>query len=118
MPYAISDFVPQSAGLAELMVGLFTGDPNAIRAGLRDVLVEPRRAHLVPGFASVKQAALDAGALGASISGGGPSVFAWFENRAMAEASRVTMLGAFAKAGLESDAYVSPVEGPMARVIA
>ena len=52
--YTIGDFVPQSAGLAELMVGLFTGSASALRAGLRDVLVEPRRAHLIPGFASVK----------------------------------------------------------------
>jgi hypothetical protein len=46
-----------------------------------DVLVEPRRAPLIAGFAAVKQAALDAGAMGASISGAGPSVFAWFEDR-------------------------------------
>ena len=115
--YTIGDFVPQSAGLAELIVGLFTGDFDSIRAGLRDVLVEPRRAHLIPGFASVKQAALDAGALGASISGGGPSVFAWFESSAMAEASTSALRKAFAGAGLPSDAYVAPVDGPMARVI-
>lgn len=116
-PCFIGDFVPQSAGLAELMVGLFTGRMDAIRAGLRDVLVEPRRAHLIPGFAAVKQAALDAGALGASISGGGPSIFAWFENRADAEASTAAMQAAFAGAGLDSDFLVSSVDGPMARVV-
>ena len=56
-------------------------------AGLHDHLVEPRRASLIPGFAGVKQAALDAGAMGASISGAGPSVFAWFEDRASAVAA-------------------------------
>lgn len=117
MPYAISDFVPQSAGLAQLMVGLFTRDFDAIRAGLNDVLVEPRRAHLIPGFASVKQAAMDAGALGASISGGGPSVFAWFLDRETAEGSTSAMQAAFALAGLESDVFISPVDGPKARVI-
>lgn len=117
MPYAIGDFVPQTAGLAQLMVGLFTGNLDSLRAGLRDVLVEPRRAHLIPGFVGVKQAALDAGALGASISGGGPSVFAWFQDRASAETSTKAMRAAFAQAGLESDAFVSPVEGPRARVI-
>jgi homoserine kinase len=116
-PCAISDFVPQSAGLAELMVGLFTGDLEAIRAGLKDVLVEPRRAHLIPGFANVKKAALDAGALGASISGGGPSVFAWFEDPGAAAAGPPAMAAAFSKAGLASDSFVSPVDGPMARVI-
>ncbi len=116
-PYAISDFVPQSAGLAQLMVGLFTGDLDSIRAGLRDVLVEPRRAHLIPGFAEVKKAALDGGALGASISGGGPSVFAWFEDEAGAGRAGSDMRSAFTRAGLESDVFVSPVDGPRAHIV-
>ncbi len=115
--YTIGDFVPQSAGLAELLVGLFTGSAASLRAGLRDGLVEPRRAHLIPGFATVKKAALDAGALGASISGGGPSVFAWFEERATAETAAPAMRTAFARAGFESDVFVSPVDGPAARIV-
>ena len=117
MPYAISDFVPQSAGLAQMMVGLFTGNPDSIRAGLRDVLVEPRRAHLIPGFKGVKDAALDEGALGASISGGGPSVFAWFADRGSAERSAPSMQRAFGRAGFDSDVFISPVDGPKAMVI-
>lgn len=115
--YAIGDFVVQSAGLAELLVGLFTGGEAALRAGLRDVLVEPRRAHLIPGFFAVKKAALDAGALGASISGAGPSVFAWFPGRPDAEAAAPALRAAFADAGFESDLFVSPVDGPAARVV-
>lgn len=118
MPYAISDFVGQSAGLAQMMVGLFTGNPDSLRAGLRDVLVEPRRAHLIPGFPEVKKAALDEGALGASISGGGPSVFAWFEGRGAAERSAPSMQRAFGRAGFESDVFISPVDGPKAVVVA
>lgn len=117
MPYAISDFVPQSERLAQLISGLFTGDFVSIRNGLHDVLVEPRRAHLIPGFARVKKAALEAGALGASISGGGPSVFAWFQTRRRAGAATAAMQQAFGTAGLDSDAYVSSVDGPGARVI-
>lgn len=118
MPCAISDFVPQSAGLAQMMVGLFTGNPDSLRAGLRDVLVEPRRAHLIPGFKGVKDAALDEGALGASISGGGPSVFAWFSDHGSAERSAPSMQRAFGRAGLDSDVFISPVEGPKAEVVA
>lgn len=117
MPYAISDFVPQSAGLAQMMVGLFTGNLDSIRAGLRDVLVEPRRQHLVPGFKGVKEAAMDEGAIGASISGGGPSVFAWFKDRGTAERSAPSMQRAFGRAGLDSDVFISPVDGPKARVV-
>lgn len=115
--YSISDFVPQSAGLAQLLTGLFTGDASFLREGLKDVLVEPRRAHLIPGFAAVKRAALDHEALGASISGAGPSVFAWFESRTAALAASASMVAAFADAGLPADAFVSPVDGPRARLI-
>ena len=94
------------------------GDANLVRAGLRDELVEPRRAPLITGFDLVQRAALAAGAMGASISGGGPSVFAWFESREQAQAAIGAMQAAFAEAGFASDAFVSPVAGPAARVVA
>ena len=99
------------------LTGLQRGDAAMIREGLQDLLVEPRRAPLIPGFAQVKSAALDHGALGASISGGGPSVFAWFASKAQAEAAAPSMRAAFAAAGFDSRAYVSPVAGPRAEVI-
>ena len=86
--YALTDFISQSANLALVLSGCHFSDPDLVRAGLRDVLIEPRRAPLIPGFFRVKQAALDHGALGASISGAGPSVFAWFESEVAAEARR------------------------------
>src|SRR6185437_11560713 len=116
--YAIGDFVAQSANLALFLSGCLRGDAALVRAGLRDVLVEPRRAALISGFAEVKQAALDGDAMGASISGAGPSVFAWFETRAAAEAAAPLMREAFARAGIASESFVSPVNGPAARVIA
>ena len=82
----------------------------------RDVLVEPRRAPLVPGFTQVKQAAMDLGALGSSLSGAGPSVFAWFASEAEATRAAPAMRAAFAGAGFDSRAYVSPVAGPRAEV--
>ena len=115
--YALSEFVAQSAHLALLLTGCFRGDAELVREGLRDVLVEPRRAPLVPNFARVKQAALDHKALGASISGGGPSVFGWFEHRVEAEAAAEAMRGAFAEAGLDSDTLVAPVDGPAATLV-
>jgi homoserine kinase len=115
--YELRDFVVQSEGLALVLAGCFTSDARLIRRGLRDVLVEPRRAGLIPGFAQVKQAALDCGALGASISGGGPSVFAWFEDRVTAERAAGEMARGFKEAGLEADTWVSPVAGPAAEVV-
>lgn len=114
--YELHDFVKQSEALALFLSGCFTTDLSLIRRGLKDLLVEPRRAPLIPGFALVKQAALEAGALGASISGGGPSVFGWFEDRAHAEQAGGAMAEAFSRAGLPSDVFTSPVAGPPAKV--
>ncbi|HMB56011.1 MAG TPA: homoserine kinase [Arenimonas sp.] len=116
--YALGDFVAQSGNLAQVLAGCFRGDAALVRAGLKDVLVEPRRAPLIVGFAAVKAAALDHGALGASISGAGPSVFAWFEQKTDAELAAVAMRAAFADAGFDSQAFVSPIAGPAARVLA
>src|SRR5574337_400577 len=94
------------------------GDASLVREGLKDVLIEPRRAPLIPHFAQVKQAALDHHAMGASISGAGPSVFGWYEDRAEAEAAGAAMREAFATAGLDSDVWVSPINGPAASLVA
>lgn len=115
--YELADFVQQSANLALVLAGCHAGDAALVRAGLRDVLVEPRRAPLIPGFAGAKAAALDAGAMGASISGAGPSVFAWFEDRASAEAAAPAVQAAFAAAGLDSQAWVAPLDSPGANLL-
>jgi homoserine kinase len=99
------------------LAGCYRGDATLVREGLKDVLVEPRRAPLIPNFTRVKQAALDYHALGASISGAGPSVFGWYDNRASAEAAIGAMRAAFAEAGLDSDAWVSPIDGPAASLV-
>lgn len=115
--YELHDFVVQSEGLALLLAGCWTKDLELIRRGFRDVLVEPRRASLIPGFGRVKEAALDLGALGASISGGGPSVFAWFDSKAKAQRAGQAMAEAFRSVKLGADVLVSKVAGPSARVL-
>ncbi|WP_256646866.1 homoserine kinase [Thermomonas paludicola] len=116
--YALKEFVAQSANLAQVLLGCERGDASLVRAGLADVLVEPRRAPLIAGFAAVKQAALDADAMGASISGAGPSVFAWYEDDATARRAGAAMQAAFAAAGIDSDLHLTPVAGPAAQVLA
>ena len=115
--FALSDVVAQHANLALVLIGCQRGDAALVREGLKDVLVEPRRAPLVPGFARVKQAALDHHALGASISGAGPSMFGWYENREDAEGAAEAMVAAFAEEGVASDRLVSPVNGPAAALL-
>ncbi|MGJ4729382.1 homoserine kinase [Luteimonas sp. SDU101] len=116
-PYRLPVLVEQTAHLAQFLLGLQHADAALIRDGLQDVLAEPRRAPLIPGFAAVKAAALDHGALGSSISGGGPSVFAWFESREMAEQAAPAMRQGFLDAGFDARAYVTPVDAPRADVL-
>jgi homoserine kinase len=115
--YALGEFVAQSANLALVLAGCHAGDAALVRAGLQDVLVEPRRAPLIAGFDAAKRAALQAGAMGASISGAGPSVFGWFETRLQAEAAAPAIQAAFAAAGFGSQAWVSPINSAGAKVL-
>lgn len=116
--YALGEFVEQSANLALVLSGCHRGDAGLVRAGLADVLVEPRRSPLIRGFHAVKDAALEHDAMGASISGAGPSVFAWFENRSSAEAAAAAMCSGFEQAGFATEAFLSPINGPAAAVVA
>lgn len=85
-PYPLKTVIGQTAALGQLIAGLYRNEDALIAEGLRDVLVEPRRAPLIPGFVEAKTAALAAGALGASISGAGPTVFAWVRGAERSEA--------------------------------
>lgn len=115
--YALNEFVAQSANLALVLAGCHAGDAALVRAGLKDVLVEPRRAPLIVGFEAAKAAMLAGGAMGASISGAGPSIFGWFEQRACAEAAAPAVQAAFKAAGLQSQAWVSRIAAPGAQVL-
>jgi homoserine kinase len=112
----LSDVIWQTANLAGFLAGCYTSDLPLIRESLLDVIVEPQRQALIPGFGDVKQAGLAAGALGGSISGAGPTVFAWTE-AGDAERVRAAMVAAFASHGLESDSWVSALDPEGARVV-
>jgi len=112
----LSDVIWQQANLAGFLAGCFTNDIALIRESLLDVVIEPQRQVLIPGFVDVKQAALAAGALGGSISGAGPTVFAWVDE-ADAEKVRAGMVEAFARHGLDSDSWVSTFDRAGARVV-
>jgi len=111
----MKDFVWQTANLAGFISGCYTNDLDMIREAFEDVVIEPQRAALIPGFLDVRRAALSAGALGCSISGAGPTVFAWcLEPHAMAV--REAMVVEFSHHKLESDHWVTAIEPVGARV--
>jgi homoserine kinase len=112
----LSDVIWQSANLAGFLTGCFTGDLSLIRASLEDVIIEPQRQVLIPGFRAVKDAAMSNGALGCSISGAGPTVFAWCE-QADAERICAAMVAGFKAHQLDSDAWISTLDASGARII-
>ena len=116
--FAIGQAVANLGNVAALVSALHTGDLALFGRSIQDALVEPIRAPLVPGFAEVKAAALAAGALGSSISGSGPSMFAFADSDGTAQTVAGAMRDAFAGAGLASDRFVGPVNTRGAEVIA
>lgn len=112
----LSDVIWQSAHLAGFLTGCFSGDLKLIRASLEDVIIEPQRQVLIPGFKAVKEGAMQGNALGCSISGAGPTVFAWCESRD-AEKIRDAMVSGFLAHGLKSDAWISTLDPNGARLI-
>jgi homoserine kinase len=112
------DVVPESASMADLVhtvgsaatlaVGMCRDDPTLVGTGMDERIVTPARAKLITGYESVREAALDAGATGVTVSGAGPAVIAPCResNRRHVAAA---MVDAFAEAGVESRAYQTRV---------
>ncbi|MCX7024612.1 MAG: homoserine kinase [Spirochaetes bacterium] len=115
--YPRATLVAQSGNSAGLVAGLFASDYGLIGRSLVDLVAEPWRARLIPRYAQVKEAALVSGALGAGISGSGPSVFALVRGRDTAERCTQAMKAAVESGGLGCDARVSRIMGTGARVL-
>jgi homoserine kinase len=114
----LADHVRQSANLGGFIAGCFGDDLDLIRLSLADLVIEPQRAPLIPGFAEVKAAAMERGAIGASISGSGPSVFAWVTSDDAASQVQNAMVQAFKSHGLtEVDSWISAISQQGATII-
>lgn len=111
-----SDFVWQTANLAGFISGCYSNDLDMIRDSFNDVIIEPQRQKLIPGFKEVQRGAMSEGALGCSISGAGPAIFAWAEIQ-HTEGVRAAMTAAFTAHGLESDSWISSLDNAGARVV-
>jgi homoserine kinase len=103
--------------LAGFVYALERGDREMLRRCLRDVLAEPHRAPLVPGFRAAQAAARAAGALGCTLSGSGPSLFAVAEGSAAAAAAGEAMREAFAGSGVASQVRLCRLAAQGARVL-
>jgi homoserine kinase len=106
----------QAAQVGAIVAALASGDLALLGRAIDDRIAEPARAPLIPGFREAKAAALGAGALGASISGAGPTTFALAADLASAQAVAVAMEAAFAARGITSSVRVCEVDRVGARV--
>lgn len=114
---SLKNAIIQMGNVAGLVAGLMKPDYDLISRSMVDVIIEPVRAILIPQFGEVKQAALDNGALGCSISGSGPSMFALCRDAATARRVGQAMQEAFLAVGITSEVYVSEINRQGPRVI-
>jgi homoserine kinase len=109
--------IHQAAQVGAIVAALANGDYELLGRAIDDRIAEPARAPLLPGFRQAKQAALDAGALGSSISGSGPSAFALVRGPAAGERVAAAMSAAYAASGHRSNVTICGIDRIGARVL-
>ena len=113
----LSDAITQWGNLAGLIAGFMSHDYGLISRSMQDIIIEPIRSKLIPGFNQIKQSALDCGALGAGISGSGPATFALSKDEATAHDVATAMQKACQINGLSSKTYVSKINNVGTRIL-
>jgi homoserine kinase len=106
---SLKNAITQIGNLGGFVAGLYTNDYDLIGRSMKDVLVEPYRKHLIPNFDLVKNVALNNRALGAGISGAGPSIFALCKGKKTAETVANAMQNAFKETKIPYDIHVSKI---------
>jgi len=102
----LTDSVLNLSNAAVIVTGFMKKDSELIGNSIKDVIVEPARQHMIPGFAKVKQNALKAGALGVTISGAGPSVIAFSKSSADLKKISLAMSRGFAAANTKCQTVI------------
>jgi homoserine kinase len=106
---SLKDSTMQSGNIAGLIAGLFKNDFELLGRSLKDVIAEPSRALLIPGFYELREAIKNVGALGSGISGSGPTIFILSSNEVIATKAGEVSKKVFDDIGLGVDVYVSKV---------
>jgi homoserine kinase len=114
---SLKDGITQWANTAALVAGMMKGDYPLIGRSLVDVVAEPLRSVLIPGFEKIKRDALENGALGCGISGSGPTIFCLCRGHDNARKAGNSIQQDFASMNLKSDVFISPVNKQGAYVI-
>ena len=109
--------IKQWGNVGGLISGLYTEDYNLISRSLNDYIIEPIRSILIPAFEEVKQKTIESGALGCSISGSGPSIFALSKGKEKAEEVAKTMKTVYDKVGIDYDIHISRINKEGVKII-
>ena len=113
----MKDAITQWGNIAGLVVGLMKPDYGLITRSLQDVIAEPIRSVLIPGFDDIKVTALEHGALGSGISGSGPTIFSLSMDQETAEKVGAAIRQSFVDMKLKSDVFVSRINHTGARIV-
>jgi homoserine kinase len=105
----LKDAIKQWGNIAGLVAGFMKNDYGLISRSLEDVIIEPVRSMLIPGFDEVKKNSVDAGALGGGISGSGPSIFMLCEKEDTAKKVEKIMKHIYDNTGLAYHTYVTTI---------
>jgi homoserine kinase len=112
---SVDQLVETTGNAATLTAGMARSDPELVGSGMADSVVTPARAELIEGYDTVREAALEAGATGVTISGAGPGVLAVCEQHDQRDVASA-MLDGFDAVGVEARAYQSGI-GDGARIL-
>ncbi|RAJ16221.1 homoserine kinase [Olleya aquimaris] len=113
----LQNAITQWSNVGSLVHALHTNDYKLLSDSLNDVVVEPYRSQLIPHFDVVKAEAIKVGALGAGISGSGPSIFALSKSKITAEAVAEAMQNIYSKTDISFNTYVSKINTEGIRVM-
>lgn len=105
----LKDAIRQWGNIAGLVTGFLKNDLDLIGRSLEDVIIEPVRSILIPGFDEVKQRCQEAGALGGGISGSGPSIFMLSTEESTAQQIANEMAGVYTRIGIDFNTYVTTI---------
>lgn len=117
MNISLRDAVTQWGNIAGLVAGLMKPDYDLIGRSLKDVIAEPVRSLLIPGFDRMKEKAREHGALGSGISGSGPTIFALSKDEQTAQRVGQVISDEFARIRLNSEVFVSRINPKGAMVL-
>ena len=112
----LKDAIKQWGNVAGLVAGLLKKDYDLLGRSLEDVIIEPIRSILIPGFDEVKARCKEAGALGGGISGSGPSIFMLSKDEATAHRVETVMAEVFTRLGIHYHTYVTAINNSGVKV--